>query len=265
VDAGGFLKGYSQDSNIQSEYLLNGMMMLGYDAVNLAIKDFTGGGEYLQAMRKKHDVPFVSSNVFYIDSKNQFVENSIIKKLSTHAAKVQPPFDKLTVGILGLCDEKKSLLQRNLSEPALLSREPIEAAKKAVAELHQADLILLLFNGRYATLESILAQTPKIDIVVVGGEYYKVTPATSGKTVMVSTPSLGKYFGEVTLTLNAKKQIIDNKPNEFRLTKKSKTILDWPSWSQILIKNNTLVNPNSPNSRLRVDHSTRLIFSPALP
>jgi 2',3'-cyclic-nucleotide 2'-phosphodiesterase (5'-nucleotidase family) len=171
-------------------------------------------------MRKKHDVPFVSSNVFYVDSKKQFVENSIIKKLSAHEAKVQPPFDKLTVGIFGLCDEKESLMHRNLSELAIMSREPIEAAKKAVAELHQADLIVLLYNGRYATVESILAQVPKIDIVVVGGEYYKVMPTTSGKPVMVSTPSLGKYFGEVTITLDAKKQIIDNKTERIPLDEK---------------------------------------------
>jgi 2',3'-cyclic-nucleotide 2'-phosphodiesterase (5'-nucleotidase family) len=220
VDAGGFLKGYSQDSNLQTEYLLSGMMMLGYDAINLAVKDFAGGGEYLQDMRKKHDVPLVSSNVFYIDSNKEFVENSIIKKLTAREAKVPPPFDKLTVGIFGLCDEKESLLHRNLPEPGLISREPIAAAKKAVQKLRQSDLIILLFNGRYATLEGILAQVPQIDIVVVGGEYYKVSPAPSGKPLMVSAPSLGKYFSEITITLDAKKQIVDNKAERIPLDDK---------------------------------------------
>lgn len=206
-------------------------MMLGYDAVNLATKDFSSGGELLQNMRKKHSVPFVSSNVFYQDSKKQFTENSIIKKLSAHAKKAQPPFEKLTVGIFGLCDEKESLLHRNLPELALISQEPIEAAKKAADELRQADLIILLFNGRYATLEGIVAQVPNIDIVIVGGEYYKVMPTTSGKPVMVSTPSLGKYFGQVTITLNAKKQIIGNETERIPLDEK---IADDPQLAKLV-------------------------------
>ena len=194
--------------------------MLGYDAVGLAIKDFSSGGKYLLDMAKKYAVPFVSTNVVYVDTKKPFVETTLSKRLTSRARNVKPPFEKLTVGIFALCDEKESLFHQNLQEPQLISREPIEAAKKAVAELHSADLIVLLFNGRYATLENLLVQVPNIDIVVVGGEYYKVMPNSTRKPVIVSTPSLGKYFGILKLTLNDRKKIIAHQTERFELDEK---------------------------------------------
>lgn len=205
--------------------------MLGYDAVGLAIKDFSSGGQYLLDMAQKYKVPFVSTNVFYVDSKKPFVETTLNKRLTARSSSVKPPFEKLAIGILALCDEKESLFHQNLQEPQLSSREPVEAAKKAVAELHSADLIVLLYNGRYATLENLLIQVPNIDIVVVGGEYYKVMPNSTRKPVIVSTPSLGKYFGMLTLTLNDRKKIIGHRVERFEL---EDTIQDDPRFLRLV-------------------------------
>ncbi|RPI02928.1 MAG: hypothetical protein EHM72_02895 [Calditrichaeota bacterium] len=214
------MKGYSSDAAIQSRYLLKGLGMLGCEAINLAIKDFSSGGEYLQKVQKELDVPLISANINFTESQKPFTRPFMLKKL-TARQRSGLPFSKLTVGIFGLCDEKENLLNRNLPEAQLISTDPVAAARATVSDLKKdAELIILLFNGRYKTCEAILQAVPGIDVVVVGGEYYKVMPNSESKPIMVSTPSLGKYFGRLNLTLNAKKEIVNHEITRVTLDEK---------------------------------------------
>ncbi len=231
VDAGGFMKGYAANAALQSEFLIKGLSMLGYDAVNLAVKDFSLGGKYLQTMRERYDVPFVAANVQYLETGKPFTNQYLVKKLSASAKNGQPAFDKITVGIFGLCDRREALFHENLNEPKVISTDPIPAAKKAVAELSKCDLVVLLYNGRYQVLEDLLAQVPNIDVVVVGGEYYRVTQSTNRIPVLVTTPSLGKYFGELKLTLNEHKKIINYQNSRIPL---DSTVADDPRLSRLV-------------------------------
>ncbi len=209
LDAGGFSKGYSNVSELQTEYLVKGFSMLNYDAVNLAIKDFANGGDFIKQLQNKYNTNFVSSNIEYSESQKPFAEPYLTLKLKSNKNS-NPPFDHLNVGIFGLCDERERLLHRNDDEAQLESTNPVEAAKQSMAKLKKSDLIVLLFNGRYNTLLEVLDAVPDIDIVIMGGEYYRVQSSNNQKTIVASTPSLGKYFGTLTVVLDQDKQIMSH-------------------------------------------------------
>lgn len=209
ADAGGFAKGYGRPAQLQTEFLLKGMSLLNYDCVNLATKDFSEGGEFLQIMGKKYNIDFLSANVIFTENNSAFAEPYLIKKISARNTNSLPPFRKLTVGLLGLCDERDQLLHRSSQEAPLKSTDPVEAAKKVLPSLAKsADLVVLLFNGRYNTLEAILANVSGVDIVILGGEYYRAEHYRGSDVLVAGTPSLGKYFSMLTVELDGSKKII---------------------------------------------------------
>jgi 2',3'-cyclic-nucleotide 2'-phosphodiesterase (5'-nucleotidase family) len=221
VDAGGFSKGYGQTAELQTDFLLKGMSMLKYDVVNLAAKDFANGGEFLHQAGKKHNNNFISANVVYSEDQKQFVEPYFIKKMSANNSISRAPFDKLTVGFFGVCDQKDPLLHRNSTETPLKSLNPVEVAKEVVPQVRKkADLVVMVFNGRYKTLEAILDNIDGIDIVIMGGEYYRAEQYSSKDIVIASTPSLGKYFGVLSIELDKNKRIVSSNKRSIPLDTK---------------------------------------------
>ncbi|MBN1561923.1 hypothetical protein JW998_16850 [candidate division KSB1 bacterium] len=207
LDAGGFSKGYGTTAPLQTDYLLKGMAMLNYDGVNLAVKDFSEGGVFLQSLSEKHRIDLLSANIVYSKSNELFAKPFVVKKLAANSRNI--PFKKLTIGLFGLCDEKEALLHSRLQEEALKSAPPIEAAQKIVPQLkRQVDLVILLYNGRFNTLESLLSHVEGIDVVILGGEYYRAEQYSSDKGIIIaSSPSLGKYFATLTIDLDKDKKI----------------------------------------------------------
>ncbi len=197
--------------------------MLNYDCINLAIKDFANGGEFIKRAAKEYNANFISANAVYSEDKKPFVEPYIIKKISTQSSEIVPPFDKLTVGFFGLCDEKDPLLHRNSTETALKSLNPVEIAQDIVPNLEKkVDLVVLVFNGRFKSLEAVLDNVDGIDIVIMGGEYFRAEQYTGKDVVITSTPSLGKYFGVLSVELDKDKRIVASNKRRIPLDKQIK-------------------------------------------
>ncbi|MBN1480016.1 hypothetical protein EH223_18975 [candidate division KSB1 bacterium] len=232
VDAGGFSKGYGRSAQLQTEFLLKGMSMLNYDCVNLATKDFSEGGEFLRIMGNKYNINLLSSNIVYAESNTHFTEPFYIKKIAARRSNSQPPFRKLTIGFLGLCDERAQLLHRGTEEAQLRSTDPIEAAKNVLPSLKKsADIVVLFYNGRYNTLEALLSQVDGVDIVILGGEYYRAEHYTGNDVIVASTPSLGKYFGTLTIELDKSKKIMSFHKNRIPL---DESIADDPKLAKLV-------------------------------
>ncbi len=182
---------------------------LGYDAINLSFKDFYKGGDFLKALEKKYNFNFLSGNIYYENGK-AFALPFIIKTLTAKGSG-KPPFKKLKVAVIGLGDEREKLLPRKSDEVKLKSTDPVAAAKKIVPKVRgKVDLVILAYSGKYKSVEKILSEVKGIDVVVMGGEYYSARRYTGGDAVVVSTPSLGKHFGRLALTLNGDKKIISH-------------------------------------------------------
>lgn len=160
---------------------------------------------------KEYGVNFISANAVYSEDSKNFVEPYIIKKVTANESETRPPFKSLDVAFLGLCDQRDPLLHRNSTEKALKSLNPVEIAKELVPKLKKkADLVVLVFNGRYKSMEAVLNSVDGIDIVIMGGEYYRAEQYASKDIIVTSTPSLGKYFGILKLELDKDKHIISS-------------------------------------------------------
>ena len=71
--------------------------MMNYSAVNLGYRDFLHGTNFLKVLQEKYDVPFVSTNVYNLETKEPFVQRYLIKHV-----KSSDNSSELKIGILGV-------------------------------------------------------------------------------------------------------------------------------------------------------------------
>ena len=217
LDAGGFSKGYGPTAQIQTEYLVRGLLSLGYDALNLSHKEFYKGSALLKKIEKENKFNFLSSSIYYENGK-AFAQPSMIKTLSAKGID-SPPFKKLKVALFGLCDQKDKLLHRSVNESQLKSIDPVLAAAELFPDLRKkSDIVVLLYHGKYKRLEAILKSTKWIDVVILGGEYYSARSVVGSDAIIVSTPSLGKHLSSVTLTIDSQKRILSHEKRSIALS-----------------------------------------------
>ena len=217
LDAGGFAKGYGPTAQIQTTYLVKGLLELGYDAINLSYKEFYKGGAFIKELEKNNKFNFLAANIYYADDK-AFTTPYVIKNVTVSGAS-NPPYKKLRVGILGLCDQREKLLHRAANEPQIKSIDPVETAKKLVPTLQKkSDIVILMYHGKYRRLEAVLKAVKGIDIVTLGGEYYSARQVMGSDAIIVSTPSLGKHLSSLTVELDAEKNIISHKKKSIALS-----------------------------------------------
>ena len=182
------------------------MEWLGYSAINLGPRDLMNGGEYVKELENQFNIEFLSANIFYTNSQKQFANSSIIKKIK--ATSKSSPIKDLKVGILGLCDNRKVLFGSQFPEQPLESREPLEIAKEQVPKLlKKSDLVILLYHGKYSIVEKIAKEVEGIDVIIMGGEYYRAERSKIEKPIVVSTSNMGKYLGALKLEIDKDKNI----------------------------------------------------------
>jgi len=162
--------------------LFKGLSDIGYKIFNLAYRDFINGGQFLQELEKKYNCEFISTNTYFKDSGKRFTQPYIIKTLKSQKKSGTLPFNKIKVGAVGLCDEYG-----------------------------------LLFNGNYKLFKSVMDQVKGIDVAVMGGQYYMVTPNETYNAIVVTTPSMGKYGGILTLELDKNKKIVSHSTQQIPL------------------------------------------------
>ena len=209
VDAGGFSKGYGPAAQIQTEYLVRGLLDIGYDAINLSPKDFYKGGSFLKGLEEEYKFSFLAGGIYYTNGKS-FSAPSFLKTIEASGAE-NPPFDKLKIGLIGLCDQQDKLLRGAVDETQVKSIDPVQAAKEIIPELRKkSDLVVLIYHGKYKRLEVIIKENKGIDVVILGGEYYSARSVVGSDAIIVSTPSLGKHLSSLTLTIDSNKKILSH-------------------------------------------------------
>ncbi len=187
------------------------MSEIGCRIFNLAYRDYINGGNYILDLGKKYDVDFIASNTFYKDTDNHFTDPFLVKTIKANKNAKSVPFDKIKIGIIGSCDEYGLLFSRQLNEQMLESKPPLKELQKNIERVRQkSDIVVFLFNGNYKSFKEILDQVKGIDVAVMGGQYYMVTPNETYNTIVVTTPSLGKYVGQLTLELDKNKKIVSH-------------------------------------------------------
>ncbi|MFQ5636812.1 MAG: multiheme c-type cytochrome [bacterium] len=192
VDGGDFGSSKSKSQILKVEYLLKGMSLLKYDAITLGEKDLQYGVAFLEEMRDKFHLPFISANIYDIAKDKLFAEPYIIKTVKGRK-----------FGIFGV-----TLAQgvgRTVT-PATGFRieDPISAAQASVKELREkCDVVIALTHLSINGAISLAEKIEGIDIVVSGhnGSHLR-NPHKVGKSYVLQPGSKGKYLGQFDFTLS---------------------------------------------------------------
>ncbi|HDL17915.1 MAG TPA: hypothetical protein ENH29_02555 [Bacteroidetes bacterium] len=207
LDAGGFNAGFGQLNKIKTEYLLRGYKMLGYSAVNLGYRDFLQGTKFLTAMQKEYSIPFVSANIYNLETKRPFVSRYLIKTVKMENGQV-----KLRVGIFGITEKNTNLIpeRRRQGGAILEARDPVENAGDVTKQMNgRVDLIICLAHLRLEAAKKLAEQVPAIDVIILGNDFRnQAIEVNDGKTKIVSAGQQGKYMGDLRLYLDKDKKVV---------------------------------------------------------
>jgi len=187
VDCGDFGSTKVKSEIFKVNYLLTGMALLNYDAINLGEKDLQYGTEFLNEINKMHKLPFISANVYKYGTEELFAKPYLIKKKGN-----------LKIGIFGVTSQ---IGARHLVKPStgFEVKDPIAAAQKSVNELRKkCDVVIALAHLGLNGAKELAKKVSGIDIII-GGHDTQMTqkPAQIGKTVVMQTGSKGKYLGHL--------------------------------------------------------------------
>jgi len=220
LDSGDFIGGRGKKEQLKAEFLLQGFSQLRYDAINLGERDFFQGLKFLKKMQQKHQVPFVSANVFQPDGTTPVFPPYIIKQLKKirHGDTTIP---SVRVGIFGVM-MVRSQLTFEKDDPKLVVGDPIETAKKMVSKLkNQCDIIIGLIHLPYSQLPGFIKAVPGIDVVIAGHDpVMRLQPQKIENTIVIAGGNRGQYIGDLRLVLNREKKIIDYEGNVVKLDAK---------------------------------------------
>ena len=254
VDAGGFARGIGDISKLQTEYLLKGLSMMGYSVFNLGARDLNNGGMFIKILRRKYDLDFLSANIYYKETSRRFSEPYVIKRIKARSKDKKLPFKKLSIGIVGLCDERSTLFSSRIQEKMLEAKDPVEIARVVIPQVRKkVDLLILLYHGKYPSLQKILKEVNGVDVVVLGGSYSFRETNDDKLPIIVTTPSMGKYAGTLTLELNKKKRIISHRLQKIAL---NESIADDPVFTR-LVKEFEKVSKEVRRKATKVNAKTR--------
>lgn len=187
VDCGDFGYTTGKAQTLKVEYLLKGMGLLEYDAINLAEKDLQYGREFLERMRDQYDLPFVSANVYQAGTDKLFAKSHIIKKIGG-----------VKFGIFGIMNTK-GISRMVTPKTGFEVKDPLTAAKKAVKELRKkCDVVIALAHMSLNGSRDLAKQVQGIDFIISGhGGSHIRQPEKIGETVIMQPGSQGKYLGQL--------------------------------------------------------------------
>lgn len=200
LDAGDVNTGVPQSDLQKAEPDFKGMKLLGYDVMAVGNHEFDNPLETVFQQRKWAGFPFISSNIYYKDTKKRVFPSHISKEL-----------EDLKVTVFGLTTEDTPTASNPINSKNLFFVPAVEEAKNIVPKLRAKTdvLIALTHMGHYQNEThgsnapgdvTLARQVPGID-VIVGGHTQKplFEPDIQNGTVIVQAQEWGKFVGRVDL------------------------------------------------------------------
>jgi hypothetical protein len=205
VDNGGFFPDDSLHIDF-SWFLMDGMKLLGVDAVGLGDRDLKFGLAYLKSQVKRTQLPMVCANLVDKRTKATVMQPYLIKKIGT-----------VNVGVLGLMSDKVDL---GPARDSLAVMDPQMVAKKIVAEIRGkgATVVVLLSQLGKVESEDLVTAIDGIDAVIVGRNVPLLQKGRLIKnTVACYGGEQGQYMGRTLLTLNPARKMVTGDNETFIL------------------------------------------------
>jgi len=197
---------------------------MGYDALNIGDGDFWLGIEQLRTMVESCSFPFVSANVLMHNE--GYFEPYILKEMDLGKMVIR-------VGVIGCLSTAFEPVIKQLGLDLTIS-PPSTILSSQLHQLNQkADLIILLAHCDIAEAKDLAKKFPEINVIVSGHQSDEGLnePITFGKTLIVNSGIKGRKLGELKLTLDKNRKVIDF---EHRLISLPEEIPDSPTISVLM-------------------------------
>jgi 2',3'-cyclic-nucleotide 2'-phosphodiesterase (5'-nucleotidase family) len=196
VDNGGFFP--EQDDSLYRNvawFLMDGMKLLGSDAVGMSEKELRYGRGFLLAQIKRTQLPMTCANLFDQGTNKTLLPPFMVKKIGG-----------VNVGVFSLMSDKVDL---GPSRDSLFVEEPSAAAKRTVDALRKkgATVIVLLSQLGKVESEDLVTAVDGIDAVMVGRNVPLLQQGRLIKnTVACYGGEQGQYMGRTILSLTPAKK-----------------------------------------------------------
>ncbi|MEW6376109.1 MAG: hypothetical protein AB1502_10025 [Thermodesulfobacteriota bacterium] len=182
------LKGMSE----KAQLIIESFNLTGYDAIGIGDDDLSLGKEFLLAISKKANFPFLSSNLLDEASGKTLFPSFLIKEVNG-----------LRIGMFSLLSPDFFAGPSDPRRKGFNFQSPNETAQAMVKELKpKTDLIILLSHLGYVK-DIELVQTVQGINIIVGGHtgINLVYPPVIKNTLILQTASRGMFGGKLDLLL----------------------------------------------------------------
>jgi len=197
VDNGGFFP-EAADSLYREKawFLMDGMVVLGTDAVGLSEKELKYGRSWLMGQLRRSRLPMTCANVWDKAGKKTLLPPYLIVKKGG-----------VNVGVFALTSDKVDL---GPSRDSLVVEEPAAAAARIVPELRKkgATVVVLLSQLGKVESEDLVSSVDGIDVVIAGRNIPVLQKGRMIKnTVACYGGEKGQNIGRTIVTLDAGKKM----------------------------------------------------------
>lgn len=213
VDNGDIIQGNTLTDEMYSNKkdekhpVISAMNFMGYDAMVLGNHEFNFGLDLIKSLEKQSDFPFLSANVDYRESGEDFVKTHTIINCGG-----------VRVGIIGLTTPNVPRWVGNLVKD-LNFHDLGETAYRYVSEIRdKVDIIMVMAHASMVSehdkknerdaAEKILRLCPEIDVLVVG-HFHITVKEKRGKTLIGGATDSGQEVIRFDLTLDNNNHVID--------------------------------------------------------
>ena len=195
----------SRDS-IKATYMMEIISRMEYDAINLGRRDFCFGQRFLTELQRNYQLPFISANICYKDTRRLFAEPYLIKKFNCKSF-LGIPYDCLKIGIFGLTGASP-LPGPDSTEQQLEIETPLESARSLMKVLRKkCDFVILLAQLDMEQCTEIARDVEGIDIIVASAR--KGDEIQVDETLIIRSGLQGKYVADVRISLSEDNDIAE--------------------------------------------------------
>jgi len=177
----------------KAQVILEGINLMGYDALGIGDDDLTLGRDFLIEMSKKPQFPFLSSNIINEDSGKLLFQPYLLKEIAG-----------MRIGIFGLFSPDLFLGPSDPRRKGLIIRDPVETARAMVRELQpKTDLIILLSHLSYPKDVELAQNISGIHLIIGAHTGANLLyPPLIKNTYLLQMASRGMYGARVDFTFN---------------------------------------------------------------
>jgi 2',3'-cyclic-nucleotide 2'-phosphodiesterase (5'-nucleotidase family) len=197
VDVGNFfgMKRLEKFPSLRAEHVHRALSVIGYDVLNVADTEMSGGKPFEKFFRRDPILPLTSLNVTPLKAgPKQWPLFRLLKA------------GNLQVAFVGLAEWPA---KRGPRPSDYIIHPPAERLREHLAKIRkEADVIVLLSHIGWENTRSLIGHFPDIDVAISGYDIYPdFEPERIGRTLLTKNPSGGGVIGVIRLWADESRRV----------------------------------------------------------